>query len=1091
MMRRQSITLLSLIFLTGILSAQPKPTVIPDRRSNILYERSGQHDANNIRTIFHNYGMVGDYFGGNSDNSINHTMEVPKGSGINYTDGATPFILSRITFPDATVKEIMLTGYRERQEKEPFARWDMRFEPRPGYLQADPTINRGRSIAISNDIRTWPDEWYDKLSDTTDPGWKGAWYGYFGKRPAADQESFFVMDDNYYSNLLGFNPDTRDVSRRGLGTSMEVRGFQWSNPQAGNVLFYHYDVINESTTDYNDNLFFGVYVDAGVGGSSISCDGVYESDDDNAFFDPKSFGVNLNLTYTWDSKSTGVSLTSNCAKTGYLGYAYLETPGNPFDVTDNDNDGVTNETRDGGPGTLIQGASAIKAYIVANPGKYNLALFDTSGGAVETRPAYKTEYWWTGDEDLDWVAEFDDTGVDGLMGTHDEGEGDKKPTSGETNFDKTDVDESDQIGLTGFKMNRIGAGQGASSTEVDGIVFYNDTRSGKNWPKIMYDMWTDPITTNRFSPPLVLNYNIGFFFTSGTFKLLKGKQERFSLALAFGANLPELRTVVKIVQKIYASNYQFVVPPLLPQLTAQVGDGRVKLTWSDYSERSADPVTKKLDFEGYKIYRSTDPDFLDIKTITNAQGTSKLPFGTVLAQYDVNNSYVNYSQQNVDGVSYYLGSNTGLTHTFTDSTVKNGFTYYYAVVAYDHGDNDLGYYPSENSITISRTARGGTILPKNVVQVIPNPRALGYTDATLTDLRKIKGTGAGSVKIDVVNSNDVPNNRTLMLKMRTTDSLHIRADFYQLIDSIAGDTGKIYIERGSDFEATGNGEIGAGVLPLVKTNATVIVDTATSGFLAGSLSNVKLNMTYALAAPPINQRRKGFPADIEIEYFNTVVDTTLALNFLVPGVPVKFTVSAYTPQGKIRLKTYFTDGSLSKDSTFNSPDDLLYVATDSAKQTWSLKVDTTKVTGTVVRPQPGDKYRVNLVLPFQDGELFTFKTVGQRVDGQKAKNDASFEPYVVPNPYVAAASFEPERFAVSGRGVRKIEFRGLPSTCTIKIFTIRGELVQSISHDNSLEGFEPWNLRTKDNLEVAPGLYIYYVDGGALGSKTGKFAIIK
>lgn len=103
-----------------------------------------------------------------------------------------------------------------------------------------------------------------------------------------------------------------------------------------------------------------------------------------------------------------------------------------------------------------------------------MSFYEATYGKVESRPAFKTEYWWTGDEDMDWTKEFDDTGVDGIFGTNDEGENDSKPTMGEPNFDKTDIDESDQIGLTGFKMNRIAAGQGASSTEVDGIVFYNN-----------------------------------------------------------------------------------------------------------------------------------------------------------------------------------------------------------------------------------------------------------------------------------------------------------------------------------------------------------------------------------------------------------------------------------------------------------------------------------------------------------------------------------------------------------------------------------------------------------------------------------------
>ena len=241
----------------------------------------------------------------------------------------------------------------------------MRFEPRPGYFQADPARNVGRSPALSSDPRTWPDLWPDKLLDPHDPGWGGKWNGYFGQRAAADQESYTVMDDDFY-DAWNFRPDARDSTRRGLGLRIEVRGFQWSNPQASNVIFWHYDITNEGTTDYDDNIIFGLYMDSGVGGSALSCDGIYESDDDNAFFDRTFNQQVLNLVYTWDRGGHGVDLAGKCSRTGYLGYAYLETPGNPFDQIDNDEDGITDEVRDGGEGLRILGQDAIRAWVAAH-----------------------------------------------------------------------------------------------------------------------------------------------------------------------------------------------------------------------------------------------------------------------------------------------------------------------------------------------------------------------------------------------------------------------------------------------------------------------------------------------------------------------------------------------------------------------------------------------------------------------------------------------------------------------------------------------------------------------------------------------------
>jgi hypothetical protein len=50
----------------------------------------------------------------------------------------------------------------------------------------------------------------------------------------------------------------------------------------------------------------------------------------------------------------------------------------------------------------------------------------------------------------------------------------------------------------------------------------------------------------------------------------------------------------------------------------------------------------------------------------------------------------------------------------------------------------------------------------------------------------------------------------------------------------------------------------------------------------------------------------------------------------------------------------------------------------------------------------------------------------------------------------------------------------------------------SLQHDEtaSIPSEEPWNLRSKENREVAPGLYLYHVQS-ELGVKTGKLVVIK
>jgi len=1079
---------LALLFGTGDLRAAPVTSPPPDQRGRIDAERSGFHDAANIRTVFWNFGMVGDYppNPGNVDLSVFHSAEVPKGSGMNYTDGITPFVLAKVRQRNGDDAYIMETGYRERQSMNPDLRV-RRFEPRPGYFQAHPDTNRARSPAISSDPRTWPNRWPDKLNDPDDPGWHGSWDGYFDKRPAADQESFTVMDDDFYDEW-DFRPDSLDPTRHGLGLRVEVRGFQWANPQAGNVIFWHYDITNEGITNYDDNIIFGLYMDSGVGGSALSCDGIYESDDDNAYFD-KSFG--LNLVYTWDKYGHGVDRSGPCAPTGYLGYAYLETPGNPYDGIDNDNDGITDERRDGGPGQLIVGQDAIRAYVAA---QYDTAKFIAYYGALEKRPALRAGSWWTGDDDMDWRADADDVGADGVPGTHDTGEGDGIPTEGEPNFDRTDLNESDQIGLTGFKMNRIRAGQGNPDQTTDNILFFTDSQ---NWPQRLYEKFTDPFAPARFDSALAANYNIGFLFASGPFKLAAGKTERFSLALAYGADLSELRETVRTVQQIYNANYQFAVPPPMPTLKAAIGDGRVQLSWDDVAERGLDPVSGEYDFEGYRIYRSTDPEFRDPRVLTTGRGTPLVGNGKPLVQFDLKDGKRGYSSKTVNGVAYYFGNDTGITHTWTDSTVTNGQDYYYAATAYDFGSPDgtpdsLAFYPSENAIAVSRTPRGGLILPKNVVAVRPEPKVPGYVSASVGAAKQIAGVGTGTAVVQIVNSGLVPDGHIFKITFATPAAESIRATSYSLTDST---TGGVLFSTGHDLDGEGIGPVGSGLLPVVSTRTVVSVSTDSSGFRPGSPTNTRLAASYQPGRPN-NLYRPGYPDDISIMFDNTVRDTGLAI-FPFPARRAKFRVVAHSAGGDQPLDFVLRD--LDNDGTLSRPDEHIDVLTYGTAPptafdiTWHVVLDTLGqgARGPIVPPALGDTYDLELTRPLSYSDVFTFTTSGSRVEAGRARLEFKEKPYVVPNPYVGAASFEPARFAILGRGERRIEFRALPQSSTVRIYTVGGDLVQTLRQDGSDNGFVAWNLRTRDNLDVAPGLYIFHVDSPGVGTFVGKFAIIK
>jgi len=116
----------------------------------------------------------------------------------------------------------------------------------------------------------------------------------------------------------------------------------------------------------------------------------------------------------------------------------------------------------------------------------------------------------------------------------------------------------------------------------------------------------------------------------------------------------------------------------------------------------------------------------------------------------------------------------------------------------------------------------------------------------------------------------------------------------------------------------------------------------------------------------------------------------------------------------------------------------------------------------------------------------------QRVDPDLAKSQMEMIK-VVPNPYVVSNSWEPLNPYTSGRGPREIHFIHLPQKCTITIFNVRGQLVRQIDYNSpdATDGTYVWDMLTKDLLDISYGIYIYHVDAGELGEKTGKFAVIK
>ncbi len=264
--------------------------------------RSSVHNGNRVKTVFGNFGVIGQVTGSNPRgawiyNSNGYVGDVSLFVGAEVEtkkiDGNTIKFHSVVTTPvsrPATNQDISLTGDY----------WT--FMPQSGYFNA-----QRQSIAMSDDESSWPSFWPDRLGDLTDPGWQKSWNGYFGKNvKSANQESYFVMDDNNdkrfnlpSNNNIGgtpgiaFKPNVNDTLRNGLGLEVRVRGLQWNQFLAQDNIFWLYEITNTGTTLY-DKVVFGMLVGTYVGVTGNSPSGE-EYNDDWSFYDAKE-----NITYTGD-----------------------------------------------------------------------------------------------------------------------------------------------------------------------------------------------------------------------------------------------------------------------------------------------------------------------------------------------------------------------------------------------------------------------------------------------------------------------------------------------------------------------------------------------------------------------------------------------------------------------------------------------------------------------------------------------------------------------------------------------------------------------------------------------------------------------
>jgi hypothetical protein len=843
------------------------------------------------------------------------------------------------------------------------------------------------TVAMNHMKDTWPSSWPDKPAS-----WDGEWNGFFGKGVlTSDQESYFVLED------------------QSLSIRLRIRGWQWSHYLAQDMLYIHYELENFGSTGF-DRAIVGFFARPAPGGDGY--------DDILEFQDYRAQVVAVDKDNVGEGRGYAADI-GRWSPVGRFVTTLLETPGNSTDGIDNDLDGLTDESRSDG---------------IDNDGDWITYSDKNNNGS------------WDPGEPLN-----DDVGADGVPNSGDEGEGNGIPTTGEPNFDKTDIDESDQIGLTSF------AAFPANS--------FNSSNSSSVW---------SALSPGRFDSPSGANE---FVLGSGYVPLEAGKSLRFSIVLFYNASKLDQSRNEETVDRIFSDNYKFPIAPPPPKLNAVSENNSVTLYWDTNAEEYDG-------FEGYKIYRSTDPGFNDVFTVTDDKG--HLIYSDPIQTFDLNNSIEDLFPKHSFGFRYYLGKNTGLTHWWTDVTPLNGKKYYYAVVAYNRGEVDAAAenhnYPTESTKSIVVTSSGELITDVNTVVVVPTVESSGY-NAPNYFMDHSEGNGTGEVTVEIID-------RTL-----------VRDAVYEIsFDSTNGDTTYsiqnvtepanpiTVVENSNDYstdELLNDSDPMIDGMRIFLFNDALRWDFLNTGWKSGNTNwSVRMDLNANIGAPI------AVPVDYEVRFDELGVDTAI---FNIP-IPVPFEIWNVTESKK---ENFVVLDQNPANGLWDSGEPIYVVEGDNLQNFppvyWMITIaapqDTTIES---IPPEEGDVAFIPTRKPFAPSDFYSITTDAAKTE-QEQQQSTLDNVKVVPNPYIVSNRFEQNSVYTGGNFEHRLQFIHLPQKCIIRIFNLRGYLIDTIEHESAIDnGSTFWDLRSAGSDKiVAFGVYIYHIDAQNIGERIGRFAIIR
>ena len=568
---------------------------------------------------------------------------------------------------------------------------------------------------------------------------------------------------------------------------------------------------------------------------------------------------------------------------------------------------------------------------------------------------------------------------------------------------------------------------------------------------------------------------------------LKGKTERYA---------DYLKKVAENAQYVYDNNFRFPQPPLLPRITLNSQNQRVVITWDDRSEYSVEKIlslpefSDSLDFEGYKLWRSS----------SGGEGTFEL-----LGHWD---------KISFDDSGNPIGENTGLAHSYVDENLTNGKLYYYAVTAYDKGEYEQGHY-GDSEFQLVPPLETGMVFGVNLNAETPNAPPSNYTQPQLENLELISGE-PDDVEFGFSAKYLIPDSvkdKTYQVHFANTPSFRYISEIttfgpdVYLVDMGTQDT----VQTFSNFPITSpptsiESELFNG-MSLIFTGPLLYNNNIDTVYFESEKENVTI----------------AKQTNYDNDFFSAQTSIPDAAPFGAYFLPHTYLIEFYEVSNRRRINVYDFDsgdtldyevGSFGRTHSLASYEKVIdSIDSTTGDTTWvwynnptgfrnNLSNEATGykiyLSGTFIFIEdpdqevvPGDKITVKLSGKGTPNEDYVYQlsikgsTLNYKTDLSSIK--------VVPNPYLVRAAWDIDN------DYQKIQFINLPTECTIRIYTIAGDLVKTLHHkepyntgfQGQTRGTAYWNLMTENNQKISTGVYVFFVESPFGDNAIGRFAVIR